>query len=159
MTVYRYPRRFTSGHGNSVVFIGVEGDSEVNQLFEELTENKVVNNWAFQERVILSAFRLFGNAWDWVNTQLNDPEIYGYGVEFIEDTLTYIETGRRQLSPMTWLTLLNEGDTAGKVYSGKSKQVNGTAETLIKRWCQKPDGVNDLALTLYVLFGSSTQQL
>lgn len=157
MATIRYPRRFTSGSKSPVMFSGPEGDEVVNVIFEDLMEGRGVDTWAFQERVIQTAIRLFGNAWNWINQQLSDPEIYGYSVSFIEDTLTYIETGERQMSPLTWLTLLSEGDSAGTAYSGKPKKVDGTTETLIKRWCQKPDGVNDLAATLYVLFGSSTQ--
>jgi hypothetical protein len=98
-----YPRRYTSrqliGESHRSV-----GDGDVMMLYEDITNHRVNSNtWGYRKRVIDTALRLFGNFNRWVQDQQDNPDVSGYNVLFLDDTLTYIKTGQRQMSPMTWV--------------------------------------------------------
>jgi hypothetical protein len=57
--------------------------------------------------------------------------------------------------------MLSEGDVKAKLsvrFELKDDLPTTRSTTdIIQKWCSHPDGVEDLALTLYVLFGSKYQ--
>lgn len=156
-----YPRRFTS-RVQSEQSHRSHGDQAVDMIYSDLTDHRFnTRSYEFQKRVVDCALRLFGDFRGWTADQQDNPDVAGYNVLFIDDTLEYIKTGQRQMSPMTWIGLLNEGDSKDKaVIRFALKEVpvkSATTIEILQQWCAHPDGVEDLALTLYVLFGSKYQ--
>ncbi len=158
-----YPRRFTSRlqSGQSQKS---HGDQEVVMLYEDLLNHRVsVKSWGYRKRVIDAALRLFGDFRRWTSDQQENPDVAGYNVLFIDDCLSFIRTGQRQMSPMTWIGLLNEGDSKEKaVIRFDLKDVPAKSVStidILQKWCSHEDGISDLALSLYVLFGSKYKNL
>ena len=88
-------------------------------------------------------------------------------LEFLEDTLCFLLTGRRKISLEQWMILIDTDESYMSEYERKSlldRVDNMRAEitrskyaqmghsamaTYISMWCEKPDGVRDMAYSLY----------
>lgn len=159
-TLTIYPRRYTARKQVGEPHVS-RGDGDVVLLFEDLTNSRVNTlTWGFRKRVIDCALRLFGNFDRWLEDQQRNPDVSGYNVLFLDDTLTYISTGTRQMQPMNWLSLLSEGDgktSKPSIRFELTEDVSRNKKTvdIIQKWCSHPRGVEDLAQTLFVLFGTA----
>lgn len=159
-TLTVYPRRYTSRKASGDHYMS-HGDGDVVMLFEDLTNHRVNSStWGFRKRAIDTAIRLFGNFDRWLKDQQENPDVSGYNVLFIDDIMTYVSTGRRQMAPLTWLGLLSEGNANGNKPSVRFElkdevSRNKSTVEVIQKWCSHPHGAEDLVETLYVLFGSS----
>lgn len=88
-------------------------------------------------------------------------------LEFLEDTLTFLLTGRRRVPLEQWMILVDDGnrymshteraDCIARIKELRQQmrhckyvgsQYSDTA-TYISMWCEKPDGVQDMAYSLY----------
>lgn len=159
-----YPRQFCSriNEGDSLIFS--KGDVTVETLWSFLKDRTItVDSWSYERRVLDTALRLFGDFDQWLADNRANPRVIGYSAGFIDDTVNYINTGLRQMSPLTWLELLHEGDDAPSVTSTHftpshlSVQVGESTVQILQRWCAHPNGFEDLISTLHVLFGNAVR--
>lgn len=92
---------------------------------------------------------------------------YDRRLEFLEDTLKFLLEGRRSIPLEQWLILIDDDSTymtdmerrltIERIVDMRVKisQVNkvynqyGAMPTYISMWCEKPDGVRDMAYSLY----------
>lgn len=158
-TAVVYPRCFTSVHVGPATVIASRGDLAVDVLYGMLVDRAHNHSsWAFRKQILDAALRLFGNFNDWVDAQRKNPRVAGYNADFVEDTLQYIETGERKMCLENWIELMSEGHPPIHLAGTHSHaaprlwQSPSTVKT-IQKWCQHPNGVNDLLSTLHLLFG------
>lgn len=154
-----YPRGFTSvGDGDGLVTLS-KGDLAVELLYGMMNDRAHKHGfWGFQSQVIDAAIRLFGDFDAWVKAQREDPQLAGHAVQFIDDTLAYLETGERQMRHESWIGLISDTNQTARAASAASSAFNGpstapSTDRVLQRWCSHPNGVDDLLATLNLLFG------
>lgn len=140
------------------------GDETISELFRIYeTGAQDTANLTFRLRVLDSAVRLFGDFHEWMTLQRNNPNLLGYNLEFLRDTLRYILTGHRDMSPLIWLDLVAEKSihttqahhlTLSELAPPKDLDTT----KLIQLWCSRKGGFEDLLQSLFLLFGKALQQ-
>lgn len=164
MTLIVYPRLYTSrlseGEGVQVS----EGDGSVELLYKSMLDrNTNTRAWPFYRSVLRNAMRLFGDIQTWMQDQSSNPNIVGYNRAFLQDTLAFIETGRREMPVLTWYDLVTEG---GRGYHASAVpatlrenravlKASDNAIGLLQKWIAQPNGLEDLLTTMHLLFGSA----
>lgn len=77
--------------------------------------------------------------------------------KFLEDTVNYINTGVRSMSIEMWTQLLvvpNKSFTKHEAYKTTySMKSDLYRKASIPQWLSHPDGLHDLILSLYIIFG------
>lgn len=136
-----------------------KGDAELMVLYDQYINAKIdTSTWEFRKRVLSIAMRLFDGFGQFVDDQSRDPNVNGYNLDFLKDTLNYIETGERKLGCEQWIELVNEVEEISTVHTGQRlnvtayKGLRSTSDT-IQKWLSWPRGFEDLMLSLYVFFG------
>lgn len=148
------------------------GDYEVEKLFSKyIRAEGNINSHAFRERIFKLAFKLFGgnDFHFWFHAQKASPLYGDYQHRFLEDTILYLNTGKRELSVQAWdslLSLSSETDEEvsdsretklffGEKITGEGEKTpkNRTTVDVLQLWWNKPAGVGDLLYTLHILFG------
>lgn len=175
-----YPRGFLGEAFNSSV-PGVVGDRPRNKpvahpsietlYVQYIKRNVSMESADFRKNVLIVALGAFGtkNFDHWVISQQQSPVFGDLHNQFIDDTLQFIETGRRQLSIENWDALIGENDRGERLigYSDVAKEFFGiTADgysrfprnraitDVIQLWVSKPGGFGDMLCTMHVLFGN-----
>lgn len=156
-----YPSRFTSrGDGEGVTVS--QGDVTVRSLYDIYHARTAVSrSWNYRRSVIESAIRLFGNFDVWLRDQRNNPWIVGHNRKFIEETVDFIHGKPRLLSVHVWQDLIEDTSDIGRSLSinalGIDLSSKGRGESttqMLQQWMSRPNGIDDLILTLNVLFGA-----
>lgn len=148
------------------------GDYNVGKLFSKLIRAEAsINSHSFRERIFKEAFKLFGgnHFYFWYHAQKASPILSDYHKRFLEDTINYLSTGKRELSVQSWDSLLslttdvNEYGTDSRNVidffndrvdgEGIKTPTNRTTVDVLQLWWSKPAGVSDLLYTLHILFG------
>lgn len=162
-----HPRLYATYRRGAESVIMSEGDATVDTLYD-LYANRLVNTtaWTYRKRVLDAALRLFGKFDQWLLVQSENANLRGFNLEFIQDTLDFIRTGKRRMSLTTWIELLHEQDDVqqgspdareGKNYF--TLQAGEDTVQLLQHWCSQPGGFQDLVTTLHVMFGHSRRTL
>lgn len=164
MSIIVYPRLYTSRHSEGAAVVVSQGDESI-ELLHKLLVDATTNSrsWPFYRSVLSNALRLFGDFKEWTQEQLSNPNIVGYNRQFIVDTLNFIETGKRELSVQSWLDLVNEGGAGHHAHAIPqrlldNKPLSNASETslqLLQDWVAKPNGFEDMLITLHLLFGKA----
>jgi hypothetical protein len=158
-----YPRGYTTRTGTGTGVTQSQGDASVQTLYE-LHDQRGVNTstWNFKRMVLDCALRLFGDFATWLKDQQQNPQIVGFNQEFLKDTLNFIHGKDRVMSVTTWTDLLGDTGTLGKAVNASSLNPSqvllGRGETtiqILQAWVSRPNGVEDLMQTLYLLFGQA----
>lgn len=176
-----YPRGFlgeqtvpqtgpSSGRSRPVPHLAVE------KLYTQYI-NRAVNTTSseFRRKILIVALRAFGTR-DfevWLSSQHQSPVAGDNHMGFLEDTVQFLATGKRDLDVQTWLSILDGGDT-GEVSSGHSELAkeffgissnglnreprNRSMVDVVQVWCSHPGGIEDILCTLHVLFGNVTSK-
>lgn len=156
-------------HGNNKV--------QVNNLIEYLYNEHVKRDrsnsisFDFRENVLAVILTAFGteNFLYWFQTQLACPATGNIHRHFLDDTLRFITTGRREMSIENWHALVvvpsdvqtnvtkmspiaatffyPDGNTAKKPQNTRLIEV-------VQQWCTQPRGFEDLIGTAHVMFGN-----
>lgn len=149
----------------------IVANPEVEGVYADYIRDVVAtSSFEFKERILKVALDSFGtiNFGTWCIAQYDSKAAGDLHNRFIEDTLRFIVEGRREMSLMTWMSLIkitDEGNNIGHM-SQQTKDYLKTlsdyrAETyninlleVIQKWCSKPGGMEDMLVTLHILFGS-----
>ncbi len=116
----------------------------------------------FHELILEAAIDAFGTDKfiEWISMQSKSPIATYTHSKFLLDTLRFIETGKREMVLENWEPLLNS-----HAISGEWEEINDDALRLnsrmkivnlrdvVRYWCQQPNGISDLIVTLHILFG------
>lgn len=160
VTVTVYPRLYTSMQPGPAALIRSRGDVAVGLLVNRLADRRYLHKvWWFEDLVLGHALRLFGDFHTWVQAQRANPQVAGYNLAFIEDTLKFINGENRELHLVNWIELLSQGhadihlaDLRVPRITPRLQQSPSTVNA-IQRWCSRPDGLEDLLQTMNLLFG------
>lgn len=145
----------------------VGGDLEVDDLFEKLrggvSDHRDVEYFM---RALKKALELLGTDPNWIVAQTFNPNLSAYRIEFLIDTLIYIETGKRSQSLMTWRALCCDKTlTESKGITLRGHSINrkivlpkailfSQPASIISAWISYDGGFADLVESLYLMFGS-----
>lgn len=129
-----------------------------------------LHDFEFRKKILTTAIKAFGTVYFdfWVLAQFKADTTSQLHGQFLEDTIKFIQTGRRDMSLETWAALLrisDEGNNIGEMpelvadYLGINTP--GTARIrkvvpvneVIQAWCSKVNGLEDMLMTLHILFG------
>ncbi len=160
IVVIRYPRLYTSVHAGPTSVIQSKGDLAVNLLYETLVDRRYNHNrFAFQAQVIDVALRLFGDFSVWIDAQMHNPQIVGHNRAFLEDTLKFIAGSDRELRIENWIELVSSDEANIHLADLRVPQIaprlqqSPSTVVAIQKWCSRPEGLEDLLGTMYLLFG------
>lgn len=151
-------------------FKAASGNKEINRNVEMIwrhlnTNTFQINDMAFRKEVLRVALHAFGTKdfMDWVLINRAGPSTGEMHMEFIADTLNFIQNGKRDLTLHNWIGMLSNSDITHNTtkdfnftefFVGPDKVArNINLVDVIQRWCAQEDGFLDMAVTLHVLFG------
>lgn len=143
-------------------------DRQVEMLYRSYINNEIdSNNWGFRVSVFEEAYRLFSqNFEEWTMYQINrNTLVYDHNLEFLIDTLNFINGKPRTLSPYVWREMMlhnpeNKSTTEianrriRKLKDLYPKMPSDTAKVL-QMWCSQSTGFDDLLVSLFLFFGPS----
>lgn len=163
-SVIIYPRTYTRVVDSGSGLVRSPGDAEVNELFDELMQRMHnYQSWELRRKGMLVAMRMFNEFFRWAMEQQNNSSIVGFNYDFLLDTLGFINTGKRRMSTVNWLSLVSEdaspshGQKAIRAVPLPLGMFNNKTEETIVKWCSQEGGLEDMIMTMYVLFGRSTE--
>lgn len=144
---------------------------EVETLYAKYISNAPdVNSFEFRKQVLVVALSAFGTQMFnfWYEMQRQSPGFGDLHSKFLDDTLTFIRTGKREMSLETWGSLLDSTGTKppqskisdvaleffGSNDYGRGRVLRPTPFIeILQMWCCKTNGLEDLLHTLHILFG------
>jgi len=150
---------------------GAQNPKEVNRNIDTLWRHlndgyHALDNMEYREKVLRVALNAFGTTsfYEWVLMQIKGPSTGDLHMRFLQDTLEFIDTGKRNLNLHAWAAMLsmspithneteNEGQFNWFFITGDKLPKNMTVIDVIQRWCGQENGFADLIQTLHVLFG------
>lgn len=107
--------------------------------------------------------KLFGDfqEWTWIQAAANRA-VHGYALDFILDTIGFVQTGRREYSVSTWESLIDTSPVLVDLEISQRidlfKDISlPNIETLITDWLKQEGGVDDMFHTARILFGKANQ--
>lgn len=132
-----------------------------------LKQSMAILDPEFREKVLMVALGAFGTQdfRQWINAQHEAGTTGELHICFLQDTLNFIQYGRRDLSVTGWLPMLTLSDVGSNVtpMSEETKKFfidpetgrerNASLVDVLQRWCSQDGGFEDLIQTLHVLFG------
>ena len=136
----------------------IDADAHIEQLFTWY-KRRGQHKWDFQSLVLHTAAQYFDTTLQrWFREQITNPYVYDYNMSFIEDTARFILHGTRSVSPWNWIELLQDRPIAheGASYSRMFTKVTNQqwSQLTLQNWIGQDNGFNDLAVSLYVIFGA-----
>lgn len=152
----------------------IEANPHVASLYADYIKHVGnTSSFEFHNEVLRTAVVAFGTL-DfalWFQSQYRSPACGDLHRRFLDDTLKFLSTGRREMSLETWgalLVITDEGDNIGKLstvakeYFGAGQSIGNTIQSgqnylltdVLQQWCSKPNGFEDLVGTLHILFGN-----
>jgi hypothetical protein len=152
-------------------FRGSNNPKEINQNIEALWRHlndgyHAVDSMEFREKALRVALNAFGTKdfYEWITIQIKGPSTGDLHLRFLQDTLEFIETGKRSMSLHSWTSMLslspithndthNEGQFNWFFITGDKRPKNMSLIDVIQRWCGQTGGFIDMIQTLHVLFG------
>ena len=129
-----------------------------------------INTMEFREKVIRACLKAFGttNFYSWCELQAKHAKLSDIQVRFINDTLEFIKTGKRQMDVVTWEKLAHKSTNTSlvsKVSDIKYKEYFGigkgallhrplTVVSVIQEWLKHNRGFEDMVVTMKIFFGA-----
>lgn len=165
---FLYPRGILSGYrdivdneSNSLVednIIYVNGSSAVEDLWEHFKNSNDSNPDRLIACTIAAQWLRVtqGDFAGWLALQEQNQYLKQRTIDFLEDTLKYIETGRRVMSIYTWQHLLSDADiriTQGLRPTLVTEFARNDTTELLSKWLSHRDGLADMMISLRSLFG------
>lgn len=157
-----YPRLYQGyAAGETGAPVRSRGDQSVTTLYQ-ISEAGMqdTRNLDYRFKVLDCAVRLFGDFRSWMTLQRGNANIIGYNLEFLRDTLKFITTGTREMSPLTWMDLVSEKSEHSALAHHLTLPelaipANVSTAEIIQLWCAHKGGFDDLLQTLFTLFGTA----
>lgn len=142
----------------------------IENMYSQYIKRSVnTNAFAYREKVLKATLSAFGTSSfeQWFMVQYKSPACGDLHKRFLDDTLKFIRTGRREMALETWaalLTITDEGDAIG-TFSNASNEYfsfNSTnrdpqdylVTSTIQRWTSHASGFEDMLGAMHILFGN-----
>lgn len=157
-----YPRGYTTGAPDTGPVVISSGDLVIDSLFEHSVKSKgKPKTMGYYEQILEYALLQFGSFDEWLDQQLSNPHLSGPRREFLLETVRFITEGQaRNMSHYSWMFVLSpltlkasDVRIVRHFESRKYLKAGTSTAQILQQWCGRPEGINDLLLTLYVLFG------
>lgn len=141
-----------------------DGDAEVNRVYDlYMSEEAGTESWEFKASVMTLAKRLLGeNLNQFIGVNATSRFLHSNARKFIVDTINYLQTGNRTISPRNWIDLIDDTpEELPRVLTEPKIELLPIADThdlrvyYLQAWLNKPNGFEDLLISLYILFGES----
>jgi hypothetical protein len=150
-------------------------NEEVNAIADTvLRDLAVVETFDFRKRILLTAMSAFGTKsfYYWYRAQYKSPIFSDNHSRFLDDTLSFITNGHRELDCSIWLRVLSFDDShptyeiaaaqrddgmsekARAFFGGAAEDQNLSLNDVIQKWVSHNGGFEDLAITMNILFGN-----
>lgn len=132
------------------------GDPELVQLVEAIGIHRLENiSSAHKLQFIDIAKRLFGDFDAFVNyNSVENPLIHGKDLDFLIDTVEFVNGGVRTLDINTWFNYLDQTPKKpAPIPDTRVISVSRTGSNYIAKWLRQPNGFQDLVSTLTIMFG------
>jgi hypothetical protein len=163
--VKQFPREYSGGQSPTQYDTQVvEGVPEVVALWSEYTGQEIRSQtWVFRRKVLAVARKYMRG---FFLKQDRNEELQDYNYDFLIDTLRFIVEGRRHIGVFSWLQLVNHQPAKAMDVSERSgirdylKQhdlLDMSFDEMIQKWCSHPGGVDDMMVSLNVIFGDVTK--
>lgn len=99
--------------------------------------------------------------WTWIQATTNRA-VHGYTLDFILDTIRYVNTGKREYSLSTWNSLINADPALTNLEVSERIDMFDqiplpSIENLLCEWLKQEGGVDDMFHTAHILFGKVNQ--
>ena len=105
----------------------------------------------------LAEFDKFGGFINFVNENALYAKLTDHGYRFLQDTIKFIETGKRDIDILSWEYLLKTSDIYDKRQTGRSTirppVASGYVDGSIAKWISHDGGFLDMLWSLKILFG------
>lgn len=147
----------------------VISNTNVEQLWKQIKLGLLFSdNMEVREKILTNALIAFGTEsfHEWFVLQENNPSLTDLHRRFLNDTINFIQTGKRAVNLMNWNFLIVKRPLQGSdsLPVLKTQEFFGTNQSLvtrptgkftsvIPRWVSWPGGFDDLIGTLHILFG------
>lgn len=146
-------------------------DTRVETLYLDWTTSPDNDmSWERRRKFILYFNKLYGDFWTWVQQQLvaNDY-IYDMNLDFLIDTIRFIQTGHRHIHVRNWRDMIIEfpeprpgianADRLELLKDFIGSFENTTRNNYIGMWCSHESGFEDMIYTTQIMFGRPVQQI
>lgn len=146
----------------------------IEELYASHVRNEAGSNkFEFREKALIQILAAFGtmNFELWYKTQYQSPSFGREHIDFLDDTIGFIMTGKRKLAITSWDAILDASDKKVfttslpdnvRVYFQRStleqlgldgQRWNANLVTVITDWMTRPGGFADMLTTAHILFG------
>lgn len=146
----------------------VISNSEIETLFKQHIQGKrFTKNFDFREKILKAGLNAFGTKdfYSWAESQTKSPFFSDTHKRFLHDTFEYIKNGKRSFPTFSWMRIIQIKDLSyadGELNYDLDrffKFVNHASIpkdllSIIQLWVSHPDGIEDLLMSLHILFGS-----
>lgn len=133
-----------------------EGDPELAELMKTIQIQRLDNvSSQHKLQIIDIAKRLFNDFDRFVSYNIvQNNLIHGKYLDFIVDTVDFVNGGIRSMDTAFWLSYL-DFETKKPALGEKPRvvELNSTGANYIGKWLRQPNGFEDLVATLIILFG------
>lgn len=133
-----------------------EGDRELVELLKRVQITRLSNVSSDDKLQLIDiARRLIGDFDVFVDyNMVNNPLIHGKDLDFLIDTVEFVNGGIRSLDINTWFNYLDQHPKkpAG-IPDDRSISLNRTGSNYIAKWLRQPNGFQDLVATITIMFG------
>jgi len=136
---------------------------EVEQLFQLWRKDQsIVKDFDFIVDLLRTAKQAFGmdSFKDWLRIQEMGNQTTRVHVDFLRDTFTFLQTGKRDINIETWKNLFIHSNNAkifdiniDSIFYGDNSYLPTTVNEVITQWISIPNGVSDLMMSLEIIFG------
>ena len=138
-------------------------NTEVEQLFQLWRKDQsIVKDFDFIVNLLRVAKHAFGmdSFKDWLRIQEMGNQTTRVHVDFLKDTFTFLQTGKRDINIETWKNLFTHGDNTkifdiniDSIFYGDNSHLSTRVNEVITQWISIPNGVSDLMMSLEIIFG------
>lgn len=148
-------------------FAGLFYSKDIQDLYVKFSGNRNnLRDFEFREQILRTARSLIGSfgLMDWTDLQNKHGSLSNFHIQFIIETMLFINTGSRPTSISIWEGLVRYSPN-GRLYEieksediralsneGKAYMFNSTA-ALLNKWVSHRGGYEDLLYTLWIIFG------
>jgi len=159
-----YPRGFSSSQRDGKVDVSynrVDGDPIVSRVFVRYMDNISERSWTDKSDLFKSAYQLIGpNLAEWLAIQLQNEYLDDNAVRYLNDSLLFLQTGRRSIDNLTWFSVLSNNPNQGRPEHRKVtievkslKSIYELEAQWLQLWLSWPNGLTDFTGFMYLVFG------
>lgn len=133
-----------------------EGDAELVELLKVVQVSRLEHiSSAHKLQLIDIAKRLFGDFDAFVNYNcVENPLVHGKDLDFLIDTVEFVNGGIRSLDITTWFNYLDQlPKKPAAIPDNRRISLNRTGSNYIAKWLRQPNGFQDLVATITIMFG------